>query len=154
MQLKNLLFISHTPSENTAKLANSCMAAIDDITDDLIIFHKSSVDVVSEDVLTCDGLLLATTENIGYMAGLTKDLFDRCYNEWMGTTDGLPAAVYIRAGLDGTATSRAISQIAAGLSWRLIRPPLILRGDYTQQFEEDVAELGGAFSAGLETGVF
>ena len=130
------------------------MAAIDDITDDLIIFHKSSVDVVSEDVLTCDGLLLATTENIGYMAGLTKDLFDRCYNEWMGTTDGLPAAVYIRAGLDGTATSRAISQIAAGLRWRLIRPPLILRGDYTQQFEEDVAELGGAFSAGLETGVF
>ena len=130
------------------------MAAIDDITDDLIIFHKSSVDVVSEDVLTCDGLLLATTENIGYMAGLTKDLFDRCYNEWMGTTDGLPAAVYIRAGLDGTATSRAISQIAAALSWRLIRPPLILRGDYTQQFEEDVAELGGAFSAGLETGVF
>lgn len=130
------------------------MAAIDDITDDLIIFHKSSVDVVSEDVLTCDGLLLATTENIGYMAGLTKDLFDRCYNEWMGTTDGLPAAVYIRAGLDGTATSRAISQIAAALSWRLIRPPLILRGDYSQQFEEDVAELGGAFSAGLETGVF
>ena len=130
------------------------MAAIDDITDDLIIFHKSSVDVVSEDVLTCDGLLLATTENIGYMAGLTKDLFDRCYNEWMGTTDGLPAAVYIRAGLDGTATSRAISQIAAALSWRLIRPPLILRGDFTQQFEEDVAELGGAFSAGLETGVF
>ena len=44
------------------------MAAIDDITDDLIIFHKSSVDVVSEDVLTCDALLLATTENIGYMA--------------------------------------------------------------------------------------
>ena len=88
------------------------MAAIDDITEDLIIFHKSSVDVVSEDVLTCDGLLLATTENIGYMAGLTKDLFDRCYNEWLGTTDGLPAAVYIRAGLDGTATSRAISQIA------------------------------------------
>ena len=72
------------------------MAAIDDITDDLKIFHKSSVDVVSEDVLTCDGLLLATTENIGYMAGLTKDLFDRCYNEWMGNTDGLPAAVYIR----------------------------------------------------------
>ena len=130
------------------------MAAIDDITDDLIIFHKSSVDVVSEDVLTCDGLLLATTENIGYMAGLTKDLFDRCYNEWMGNTDGLPAAVYIRAGLDGTATSRAISQIAAELSWRLIRPPLILKGDYTQQFEEDVAELGGAFSAGLETGLF
>ena len=130
------------------------MAAIDDITDDLIIFHKSSVDVVSEDVLTCDGLLLATTENIGYMAGLTKDLFDRCYNEWLGTTDGLPAAVYIRAGLDGTATSRALGQIVSGLSWRLIRPPLILKGDYKHQFEEDVAELAGAFAAGLDSGLF
>ena len=130
------------------------MAAIDDVPGDLIIFHKSSVDVVSEDVLTCDGLLLATTENIGYMAGLTKDIFDRCYNEWMGTTNGLPAAVYIRAGLDGTATSRALSQIFGGLSWRLIRPPLILKGDYKHQFEEEVAELAGAFAAGLETGLF
>ena len=130
------------------------MAAIDDVTGELIISHKSSVDVVSEDVLTCDGLLLATTENIGYMAGLTKDLFDRCYNEWLGTTDGLPAAVYVRAGLDVTATSRASSQIVGGLSWRLIRPPLTLKGDYKQQFEEEVAELSGAFAAGLETGLF
>ena len=53
-----------------------------------------------------------------------------------------------------TQISSTKEQIAAGLSWRLIRPPLILRGDYTQQFEEDVAELGGAFSAGLETGLF
>ena len=130
------------------------MAAIDDVTSDLVIFHKSSVDAVSEDVLTCDGLLLATTENIGYMAGLTKDLFDRCYNDWLGTTDGLPAAVYIRAGLDGTATSRALSQILGGLSWRLVRPPLILKGDYKQQFEEEVAELAGAFAAGLDSGLF
>tara|TARA_Y100000591_G_C21688532_1_gene621854 strand:+ start:46 stop:495 length:450 start_codon:yes stop_codon:yes gene_type:complete len=149
-----LLFISHTPSENTAKLANSCMTAINDVTDDLIIFHKPSGDVVTEDVLNCNGLLLATTENIGYMAGLTKDLFDRCYNEWLGATDGLPTVVYIRAGHDGTATSRALSQIAGGLSWRLIRPPLILKGNYIPQFEEEVAELAGAFAAGLESGLF
>ena len=130
------------------------MAAMDFVTDELLIFHRSSVDVVSEDVLTCDGLLLATTENIGYMAGLTKDLFDRCYDKWLGTTDGLPTAIYIRAGIDGTATSRAMSQIASGLSWRLIRPPLILKGDYSQQFEGEVAELAGAFAAGLETGLF
>ena len=130
------------------------MAAIDSVTEDLIISHKCSGDVVSQDVLACDGLLLATTENIGYMAGLTKDLFDRCYNQWLGTTDGLPTAVYIRAGLDGTATSRALSQIVGGLSWRLIRPPLILKGDYKHQFEEEVAELAAAFAAGLESGLF
>ena len=130
------------------------MAAIDSVTEDLIITHKSSGDVVSKDVLACDGLLLATTENIGYMAGLTKDLFDRCYNEWLGTTDGLPTAVYIRAGLDGSATSRAISQIAGGLELAAYPTASHIKGDYTQQFEEEVAELGGAFAAGLETGLF
>ena len=130
------------------------MAAMDDVTGGLIISHKSSVNVLSNDVLNCDGLLLATTENIGYMAGLTKDLFDRCYNDWLGTTDGLSTAVYIRAGLDGTATSKALSQIAGGLSWRLIRPPLILKGNYIPQFEEEVAEFAGAFAAGLESGLF
>ncbi len=124
------------------------------MTDHTIVSHKSSLDVVSQDALECDGLLLATTENIGYMAGLTKDVFDRCYNEWLNATDGLPTAVYIRAGLDGTATSRALSQIAGGLNWRLIRPPLILKGNYRQQFEEDVTELSGAFAAGLEAGLF
>ena len=130
------------------------MAAMDDVTENLIIFHKSPVNVVSGDVLNCDGLLLATTENIGYMAGLTKDMFDRCYNEWLGTKDGLPTALYIRAGMDGTATSRALSQIASGLHWRLIRPPLILKGDYRRRFEKEVAELSGAFAAGLESGLF
>ena len=124
------------------------------MTEHIIVAHKPSLEVVSQDVLECDGLLLSTTENIGYMAGLTKDVFDRCYNEWLGATDGLPAAFYVRAGIDGTATGNALSQIASGLNWRLTRPPLILKGDYEKQFEYDVAELSGAFALGIEAGLF
>lgn len=152
--LKTVLFISHAPSENTAALANRCEAVMREMTDDLKIIRKSSVDVTAGDVLSCDGLILSTTENIGYMAGLTKDVFDRCYNDWLGHTDGLPVAIYIRAGLDGTATKKALSQIAAGLNWRLVRPPLVLKGTYTDQFEDDISEFGGAFAVGIEAGLF
>ena len=152
--LKTLLFISHAPSENTARLADRCKAAMGEWTETLQVICKPSPEVDTEDVLSCDGVLISTTENIGYMAGLTKDVFDRCYNDWLGKTDGLPAAIYIRAGLDGTATSRALSQITNGLNWRLIRPPLVLKGSYHAQFENDVAELGGAFATGLEAGLF
>ena len=93
------------------------------ITDDLNIIRKSCLEVRAEDVLGCDGVMISTTENIGYMAGLTKDVFDRCYNDWLGHTDGLAAAVYIRAGLDGTATKTGLSQITGSLKWRLVRPP-------------------------------
>lgn len=152
--MKTLLFISHAPSENTARLADRCETAMKEWTDTLQIIRKPSPEVVADDVLGCDGVLISTTENIGYMAGLTKDVFDRCYNGWLGKTDGLPAAIYIRAGLDGTATNRALSQITNGLNWRLIRPPLVLKGAYLAQFEDDVAELGGAFATGLEAGLF
>ncbi len=69
------------------------------------------------------------------MAGLTKDIFDRCYNDWLYHTDGLPVAFYIRAGLDGTATADTLGRFAHALRWRMVRPPLILKGDYQPDFE-------------------
>ena len=81
-------------------------------------------------------------------------MFDRCYNDWLYHTDGLPVAFYIRAGLDGTATANTLGRFAHALRWRMVRPPLILKGDYITDFEEQVAELGGGFAAGLEAGIF
>ena len=73
------------------------------------------------------------------MAGLTKDIFDRCYNDWLYHTDGLPVAFYIRAGLDGTAKADTLGRFAHALRWRMVLPPLILKGDYQPDFETQVA---------------
>ena len=152
--MKTLLFASHTPSANTEKLATICAAEMLGCSEDITVIHKPSLEIASKDGLACDGLVIATTENIGYMAGLTKDMFDRCYNDWLYHTDGLPVAFYIRAGLDGTATATTLSRFAHALRWRLVRPPLILKGNYIEDFETQVAELGGGFAAGLEAGIF
>ena len=61
-------------------------------------------DATASDVMPADGLLLLTTENIGYMAGLTKDFFDRSYDDLLEQKPGLPVATLIWVGLDGTAT--------------------------------------------------
>jgi len=152
--MKTLLFVSHAPSANTQRLADRCFAEINAHSEKITAIHKNSLAVTSQDGLACDGLIIATTENIGYMAGLTKDIFDRCYNDWLYHTDGLPVAFYIRAGLDGTATADTLGRFSHALRWRMVRPPLILKGDYQQDFEAQVAELGGGFSAGLEAGIF
>ncbi|MDB2391283.1 flavodoxin family protein [Alphaproteobacteria bacterium] len=152
---KELLIIAHEPSDNTAALARAAFDAANDFeSDDLTVRLLSPFDVKTEDVVTANGIIIGTTENIGYMAGATKDMFDRCYNDWIDICAGKPVGLYIRAGLDGTATTHALNSIFTGLRWRIIAPPLVLHGTWNTRFINDVAELSMAMAAGLDAGIF
>jgi hypothetical protein len=62
--------------------------------------------------------------------------------------------LYIRAGMDGTGTSRAVERITTGLRWRAVQPPLICRGGFREEFVGQCEELGTLMAAGLEAGIF
>ena len=98
--------------------------------------------------------MIGTTENIGYMAGATKDMFDRCYNDWLDHSEGKPVGIYIRAGLDGTATRRALDSIIGAQKWRLVAAPLILHGTWSDTYVDEVRDLAMGMAAGLDAGIF
>ena len=114
---------------------------------------KTPLQTQVEDVLKADAIIIGTTENFGYMAGLTKDFFERIYYPVLEQKQGLPVACYIRAGLDGTGSKRAVESIVTGLRWRWIQPPLILKGEWSSAFDEQVAELTMAVCAGLSLSI-
>ena len=87
------------------------------------------------------------------MAGLIKDVFDRCYYECLDHTQGLPFTFYVRAGHDGTGTKRAIESITTGLRWRLVQEPLICKGEFTEEFLTQCEELGLTMAASLDAGI-
>jgi hypothetical protein len=153
MSRPTLLFIPHAPSPNTRRLRQSAEARIRQETD-ITLITKPPLEAGPEDVLAADAVLLGTTENIGYMAGATKDFFDRSYNELLEVKAGLPVGVYIRAGLDGTGSRRAIESILSGLRWRLVAPPLILHGAWRDEFISATDELSLTLAAGTELGLF
>lgn len=153
MMRKSLLFIVHAPSPNTLAVKDAITSSISAQTD-ITLIVKSPFDATSEDALAADAVLLGTTENIGYMAGATKDFFDRAYNDLLEVDAGKPVACYIRAGLDGTGSRRALESIFIGLGWRLIAPIQILHGPWQPSFPETAAELGLGLAAGLEIGAF
>ncbi len=152
---KRLLIVAHVPSPNTVALRDAAVrgAASPDVAG-VEIVSKTPFEAGPDDVLTCDGIILGTTENLGYMSGALKDFFDRTYNGVIEEKQGLPLGVYIRAGLDGTGTRRAIESITGGLRWKLVQEPMILHGGWQDGFTQQVEELGLAMAAGLEAGVF
>jgi NAD(P)H-dependent FMN reductase len=75
---KELLIVAHAPSDNTAALSRAAFDAANNYApDDLMVRLLSPFDVQAKDVIKADGVIIGTTENIGYMAGATKDMFDR-----------------------------------------------------------------------------
>ena len=80
MKKKSVLFIHHSPSENTKKLSILVENKINTITSDVNLKTLNMIEVNTSSFKEIDGLIIGTTENFGYMSGLTKDFFDRCYD--------------------------------------------------------------------------
>ena len=152
---KNLLIVAHTPSPNTERLLDAVLrGATNEDIGGVAVRHVRPLQAGPEDVLQADGIILGTTENFGYMSGALKDFFDRSYYPCLEITPGLPFALYIRAGMDGTGTRIAVTKITAGLRWKAIQDPLICRGSFQDAWLEQCEELGMTMAAGLEAGIF
>lgn len=151
---KRLLIVAHAPSPNTRTLRDAVEqgARLSDI-DNVEVIVKAPLDAGPDDILACDAIILGTTENLGYMSGALKDFFDRSYYPCLEQTQGLPFAYYIRAGHDGTGTHRAIETITTGLRWKRVQEPLICRGEYREDFEQQCQELGLYLAASLDAGL-
>ena len=126
-------------------------------------------DAQPADVLSADGYIFATPENLAAMVGLMKNFFDRTYYAALGRIEGRPYAVLVCAGSDGSDGSNAarqIERICTGGRLRAVAEPLTVR-THAQTPEAILApktigadeldrceELGATLAAGLATGIF
>ena len=150
---KRLLIVAHAPSDNTLALRAAVeRGALSETGVEVKVL--APLQAGPDDVLAAEAVILGTTENLGYMSGALKDFFDRSYNPLLDKTQGLPSALYIRAGSDGTGTRRAVETILTGLRWRAVQEPLLCKGPWQEAFVRQCEELGAAMAAGLAAGIF
>ncbi|THF63496.1 flavodoxin family protein [Pseudothauera rhizosphaerae] len=153
LERKRLLIVYHTQSGNTGRLAEAVLrgALTVDETETVI---KRAFDAGSDDLLACDGLLLGTPENFGYMSGALKDFFDRTYYPCEGRLTALPYGLFVSAGNDGSGAVREVGRIANGYGWKPAAAPLVIRNEITADDLTRCEELGAAMATGIALGIF
>lgn len=134
-----------------------CEAVVEgacELSEDVELRVLPAAQAALDDLLWADGVLIGSPENFGYMAGIVKDFFDRTYYPAQGKTNGMPYAVFISAGNDGSGAVRAIERIAIGYGWQKVAEPVIARGDLERVHLLQCRDLGQTIAAGLACGVF
>ncbi|MEL6449038.1 MAG: flavodoxin family protein [Pseudomonadota bacterium] len=151
--MPRLLVVSHTPSENTQRIAAAVRERLADV-DGLQLRWLPPLAATPADVAWCDAVAIGTTENFGSMAGRSKDWFERIYYPCRELTPGLPVVAWVRAGEDGTGSCVQLERIVKGLTWRWAQPPLVLHGAWDPDFPEQAATLAETLAEGLVAGIF
>ena len=132
--MKHLLLVHHSQTGTTATMAQAVMDGARDAAIEGVELRAASPLVADvEDLRWADAVILGTPENFAYMSGALKYFFDRIYYPCLEETQGLPYALFIKAGNDGSGALSSVRRIVTGLRWREVQPPLIVQGEVNAQ---------------------
>ena len=152
--MKHLLVVYSTQSGRTRRLAEAACAGAAELADEVEVRCLAAADAGLDDLLWANGLLIGSPENFGYLSGAVKDFLDRTYYPAEGKTIGLPYAMFVSAGNDGSGAVRALERIASGYQWTRVAEPVIAKGELDDSGLAAVRELGQTLAAGISLGIF
>jgi multimeric flavodoxin WrbA len=143
-----LLVVHHTPSPALQALLEAVRGGAAQVPE-VTVVSRPALTASAVDVLGCDGLVLGTPANIGYMSGALKHFFDGVYYPCLDATVGRPYGLYVHGGDDTTGAVRAVEKIAGGMRWRRVVPPVEVTGAPDRAALAAAEELGGVLAATL-----
>lgn len=115
---------------------------------------RDPLEADADDLLWADALIVGTPENFGYMSGAVKYFLDRVYYPCLDKVNGMPYALFVSAGNDGSGALTSLHRILGGLALREVQEPVLAVGELREDHLERCEELGLTIAAGLENGIF
>ena len=132
--------------------------AHDDAIEGVDVVVRPALEATADDVVACDGIVLGTPANFGYMSGALKHFFDGSFLRIGGALadDGsgapasggrLPFGLYVHGRYDTTGAVRSVLAITGALPWRQSAEILEVLGDVDGAHVEAAYDLGGSIAA-------
>jgi multimeric flavodoxin WrbA len=163
--MKTILIVYHSMTGGTSQMAESAAAGARSLAG-ISVSLRCAPQASAQDVLSATAYIFATPENLGGMAGMMKDFFDRNYYAALERINGRAFATLICAGSDGRNAAQQIDRIATGWRLKSIADPYIVC-THAQTPEQILApktidaqsrahcrELGATLASGIELGIF
>jgi multimeric flavodoxin WrbA len=162
---KTLLIVYHSMTGGTLQMAQAAAAGARD-ADCVEVLVKRAGEALSEDVISADGFIFATPENLAAMSGMLKDFFDRTYYAALERLNGRPYLLLICAGSDGRNAAQQVERIATGWRLKAVADPFIVCTHATspeqilrpKSISADslltCEELGKTIASGMGLGIF
>jgi NAD(P)H-dependent FMN reductase len=148
-----LIYAGHAGGR-THEMVAAVREGVARVEEGIVLRMRPALEAGIDDLLWAHGLIIGTPEHFGYMAGAIKDFMDRTFYPAEGKVDGLPYAIFVSAGNDGTGAVTSIERIALGYKWKRVAAPLIVKGSVTEVARQQCVELGETIAAGLALGIF
>jgi multimeric flavodoxin WrbA len=163
--MKTILVVYHSMTGGTLQMADAAAAGAR-CESEVAVSMRRAPDASAQDLLSADGYIFATPENLAGMSGLMKDFFDRTYYAAYDRLNGNPFLILVCAGSDGRNAAQQIERVAAGWRLKLVADPLIIctHAQTPEQILEpkriaqgDLSrceELGKTLASGVVLGIF
>lgn len=163
--MPRLVVVHHSPTAATRALTDAVVAGTrDPAIEGVETVVLAALEASAADVAHCDGVLLGTPANFGYMSGALKHFFDSNFLAIGGALDGgggagagsagsRPFGLYVHGRYDVTGAVRSVLSITGALGWTQGSEVLEVLGDVDDGVVARAYELGATLAALVAPGV-
>jgi multimeric flavodoxin WrbA len=163
--MKNLLIVYHSMTGGTLQMAQAAAAGAGSEAGVRVALLRAA-EAQADHLLSADGYIFATPENLAGISGMMKDFFDRTYYAAFERINGRAFLTLVCAGSDGRNAAQQIDRIASGWRLKRIADPYIVCTN--AQTPEEILkpkriekrslmrceELGKTMASGIAMGIF
>ncbi|MGN6723701.1 MAG: flavodoxin family protein [Marmoricola sp.] len=159
--MARLLIVHHSPTSSLQRLTEAVVAgANDDAISGVEVIVRPALEATADEVLECDGYVLITSANFGYMSGALKHFFDSTFlkiggalddsggaGDSAGPTARRPYGLLVHGRYDTVGAVRSVQSIVGALGWKQAAAVVDVLGDVTDTEVGAATELGGTVAA-------
>ncbi|MBA7483819.1 NAD(P)H dehydrogenase (quinone) [subsurface metagenome] len=138
--MQKVLVVFHSIGGNTKAAAEAVAAGARGVKGTEVV-TREGLKATTDDLLSCDALVVGTPDYFSYMAGGLKDFFDRTFYPTEGSVTDKPCGIFVTHGGGGKAVE-SVQSICKTFKFKIVGKPVLVKNAPDAEARNKLEELG------------